>query len=170
MGFPGGASGKEPTCNAGDIRDGVSILGQKTLLEEDTANSILAWRIPWTEEPGMLQSIGSQSRTQLKRLSMHVQNNIICKKKKKEKVICYAVHMKVTQYCKLTMCENRSVIADSLRPHGRYSLWNSLGQHTGVGRLSLLQGIFQMQRSNPGLLHHRQILYYLSHKGSPYFN
>ena len=34
-----------------------------------THSSTLAWGIPWTEEPGWLQSIGSQSRTQLKRLS-----------------------------------------------------------------------------------------------------
>ena len=38
---------------------------------------------------------------------------------------------------------------------------------TGVCSLSLLQGIFPTQRSNPGLLHCRQILYQLSHKGSP---
>ena len=38
-----------------------------------THSSILAWRIPWTEEPGGLQSIGLQSQTQLKRLSMHAQ-------------------------------------------------------------------------------------------------
>ena len=36
-----------------------------------THSSIPAWRIPWTEEPGGLQSMGSQSRTQLKQLSMH---------------------------------------------------------------------------------------------------
>ena len=36
-----------------------------------THSSILAWRIQWTEEPGGLQSIESQSRTQMKRLSMH---------------------------------------------------------------------------------------------------
>ena len=36
-----------------------------------TSSSILAWRIPWTEEPGGLWSIKSQSWTQLKRLSMH---------------------------------------------------------------------------------------------------
>ena len=35
----------------------------------DLPSSILAWRIPWTEEPGGLQSTGSQSRTRLKRLS-----------------------------------------------------------------------------------------------------
>ena len=47
------------------------------------------------------------------------------------------------------------------------SPWNSPGQNTGVGKLSFLQGIFPTQRSNPGLLHCRQILYQLSHKGSP---
>ena len=48
-----------------------------------------------------------------------------------------------------------------------YSPWNSLCQNTGVGSLSLLQGIFPTQGSNPGLLHCRRILYQLSHKGSP---
>ena len=47
------------------------------------------------------------------------------------------------------------------------SSWNSPGQNTGVGSLSLLQGIFPTLESNPGLLHCRQILYQLSHKGSP---
>ena len=59
-----------------------------------------------------------------------------------------------------------SVVAYSFQPHG-YSPWNSLRQNTGVGSCSLLQGIFPAQRSNPGLLHCRQILYQLSHKGSP---
>ena len=48
-----------------------------------------------------------------------------------------------------------------------YSPWNSPGQNTGVGSLSLLQGTFPIWGSNPGLLHCRQILYQLSHKGSP---
>ena len=43
--------------------------------------------------------------------------------------------------------------------------WNSPGQNTLVS--SFLQGIFPIQGSNPGLLHCRQILYQLSHKGSP---
>ena len=49
---------------------------------------------------------------------------------------------------------------DSVRPHGLYSPWNSPGQNTGVSSLSLLQGVFPTQWSNPGL-------YPLSHKGSP---
>ena len=47
------------------------------------------------------------------------------------------------------------------------SPWNSPGQSTGVGSLSLLQGIFPTQGSNPGLSHCRRILYQLSHQGSP---
>ena len=99
--------------------------------------------------------------------------------------------------------ESRSVISDSLRPHGLYSPWNSPGRNTGVGSLpgdlpnpgieprfpalqvdslpaeppgnpkntgvgslSLLQGIFQTQKLNRGLLHCRRILYRLSYRGS----
>ena len=50
--------------------------------------------------------------------------------------------------------------------HGLHNPWNSPGQNTGVGSLSLLQGIFPTQGLNPGLLHCRRILYRLSHKGS----
>ena len=63
--------------------------------------------------------------------------------------------------------ESRLVVLDSLQPHRLYSPWNSPGQNTGMGCLSLLQGMFSTQGSNPGLLHCRQILYQLSHKGSP---
>ena len=61
------------------------------------------------------------------------------------------VKVKVTQSC----------------PHGLYSPWNSPGQNTGVGSLSLLQGIFPTHGLNPGLPHCRTILYQMSHKGSP---
>ena len=63
------------------------------------------------------------------------------------------VKVKVTQSCP-TLCDS-------------YSPWNSPGQNTGVGSVSLLQKIFQTQGSKPGLRHCRQILYHLSHKGSP---
>jgi len=62
--------------------------------------------------------------------------------------------------------ESCSVVSDSLRPHGLSNPWNSPGQNTGVGSLSLLQGIFPTQGLNPGLPHCRRILYQLSHKGS----
>ena len=53
---------KNPPASAGDARDAGSTLGQEDPLEEGMAthSSILAWRIPWTEEPGGLQSMGSQ--------------------------------------------------------------------------------------------------------------
>ena len=62
LGFPGGASGKEPACQCRRHKTWVSFLDQEDSLEEDivTHSSILAWRIPWTEEPGGLQSKGSQ--------------------------------------------------------------------------------------------------------------
>ena len=56
-------------------------------------------------------------------------------------------------------------MSDSLRLRGLYSPWDTLGQNTGVGSLSLLQGIFPTLGSNWGLPHCRQILYQLSHKG-----
>ena len=61
--------------------------------------------------------------------------------------------VKVTQLC-LTFCDTMDYP------------WNSPGQNTGVGNLSLLQGIFPTQGLNPGLSHGRRILYQLSHKGS----
>ena len=53
---------KNPPANARDIKDAVQSLGWENPLEEgmETHSSILAWRIPWTEESGGLQSIGSQ--------------------------------------------------------------------------------------------------------------
>ena len=53
--FPGGSDGKASAYNAGD-------LGWEDLLEKEMAthSSILAWKIPWTEGPGRLQSMGSQ--------------------------------------------------------------------------------------------------------------
>ena len=62
--------------------------------------------------------------------------------------------------------ESHSVVSDSLQPHGLYSQWNSPGRNTGVGSLSLLQGIFPTLGLNPGLPHCRWLLYQLSHKGS----
>ena len=63
--------------------------------------------------------------------------------------------------------ESRSVMSNSLQPHGLYSPWNSPGQNIGVGSLFLLQGIFPTQGLNPGLPHGRRILYQLNYQGSP---
>ena len=55
-------------------------------------------------------------------------------------------------------------LCPTLRPHGLYSPWNSPGQNTGLGSLSLLQGIFPTQGLNPGLPHCRWILCQLSNR------
>ena len=61
-GFPGGTSGKEPSCQCRRHKMWVGSLGQEDPLQEGMAipSIILAWRIPWTEEHGGLQPIGSQ--------------------------------------------------------------------------------------------------------------
>ena len=53
---------RNPPVSAGDVRDWVQSLDREDPLEEDrtTHSSGLAWRIPWTEEPGGLQSVGLQ--------------------------------------------------------------------------------------------------------------
>ena len=63
--------------------------------------------------------------------------------------------------------ESRFVVSNSLQPHRLYNPWNSPCQNTGVGSLSLLQGIFPTQGWKPGLSHCRWILYQLSHGESP---
>ena len=68
QGFRDGSDSKESACSVGD-QDLIS--GWEDPLEKEVAtySSILAWRIPGTGEPGGLPSMGSQSRTRLKRLS-----------------------------------------------------------------------------------------------------
>ena len=63
--------------------------------------------------------------------------------------------------------ERKWKLHPTLQPHELYRPWNSPGWNTGVGSLSLLQGIFPTQGSNPGLPHGRWILHQLSHKESP---
>ena len=60
MGVPSGSDGKESACNVEDT--GVQSLGWEDPLEKGIAthSNILAWRVPRTEEPGRLQSIGLQ--------------------------------------------------------------------------------------------------------------
>ena len=55
-------SSREFACNTGDVRMRDQSLGHEDLLEEKMAphSSILAWKIPWTEEPRRLQSMGPQ--------------------------------------------------------------------------------------------------------------
>ena len=70
------------------------------------------------------------------------------------------------------VCVSRSVVSDSLRPHGLQPArllcpWDSSGKITGIGCHTLLQGIFPTQGSNPAFPHCRRILYRLSPQESP---
>ena len=75
----------------------------------------------------------------------------------------FVIHLK---NC-LKWSESCSVVFNFLWPPGLYSPWNSLGQNTGMGSLSFLQGIFPTQEMNQGLLHCRWFLYQLSYQESP---
>ena len=63
QGFPGGSGGKNPLANIQETQETwIQSLGGEEPLEGEMAthSSILAWKIPWTEEPSGLQSMGSQ--------------------------------------------------------------------------------------------------------------
>ena len=59
LGFPHGSDSKAPACKAGDLGL-IPESGRSLEKEMATHSSILAWRTQWTEEPGGLQSMGSQ--------------------------------------------------------------------------------------------------------------
>ena len=121
--------------------------------------------------PGLIHGRGTKisyvsSKSRCHSYGARAQQQSSSKQKKKKNPIIivplqplwliFSVNVKVAQ-----------VVSDSLRPHGLYSPWNSLGRNTEMGSYSLLQGIFPIQGSNPGLPRCGQILYQLSHKGSP---
>jgi len=71
MGFPGGSDGKESACNVGDLGL-IPGLGRSPRGGQGNS-SILAWRMPWTEQPGGLQSMGSHKESDMtERLTQHV--------------------------------------------------------------------------------------------------
>ena len=75
----------------------------------------------------------------------------------------FIIFLSQTRRDEARMKWNKVKVAQSCTTH---SPWDSPGQNTGVGSLSLLQGIFPTQELNLGLPHCRRILYQLSHKGS----
>ena len=199
------------------------------LLEEDlaTLSGIFAGRIPWAEEPGKLQSMGSQRvRCGWRNWACTHSNHFdahLTRTKYFKSATCSVVQSCLT-LCDLLDCsppgssvhrifqarilewlptpgdlpypeielvplacvagrffttktpgkpksamwsESHSVVSHCLWLHGLYSPWNPLGQSTGLGSLSFLQGMSPIQGWNPRLPHCRRILYQLSHQGSP---
>ena len=70
MWFPGGSDGKGSACNAGDLGS-IPGSGKSPEKEMATHSSTLAWKIPWMEEPGGLQSTGPKESNTTERLHFH---------------------------------------------------------------------------------------------------
>ena len=164
----------------------VKSLGGEDPLEEGMAThcSILAWRIPRSEETGELQSMG------LQRVG-HDWSHLACTHAHQNK--CYGLNGLNNRHWFLTVLKagkyedqgaNRfsSVESEKWKCYSLSRVWfwepvdcsspgpsvhGILQANTGVGNQCLLQGIFLTQGSNPGLLHCSQILYHFSHQGSP---
>ena len=141
-----------------------------------THSSVLAQRIPWTEEPGGLQSMGSQKSCDFHFTSLDLLTWILLFGLQLFKAFCqnvtaaFSLENYFTPAILPTESESvtHSVMSDSLRLHGLqptrlFCPWNFPAKNTRVGCHVLLQGIFLTQGQNPGLPHCRQILYYLSH-------
>ena len=124
----------------------VQSLGWEDPLEKEIVahSSILAWRIPWTEQPGGLWSMGLQR-------VRHAEH-------RHHMYVCRALSLLWPTLCDPTDCSPPGSSA-----HGDYP-----GQNTGVGCHALLQGIFPTQGLNPGLPHCSRILHCLSLQGSPH--
>ena len=144
-----------------------------------THSSTLAWKIPRTEESGGLQSMGSLrvKHNWVTSLSLFTVKNwrrkwqptpvfLLGESQGRGSLVgccLWGLHRVGHDWSDLAAA---AVVSNSLPPHGLYTPGHSPGQNTGVGSLSLLQGIVPTQGSNPGLSHCRWILYQLSHKGS----
>ena len=156
--------------------------------------SFPAWKIPWTEEPGGLEFMGSQR-------VKHGWSNLVWMKNKvnvylphvclhvgifiyvfilfvvfcflKSSLLYISIYIHINRYKIYGVCSVTSVVSYSLWPSGLQPVrllcpWDSLGKNTGVGCHAFLQGIFETQGLNSGLLHlihWRQILYPWSHQG-----
>ena len=117
----------------------------------------------------MLQSTGSQRTGRDWATEQHGQIFVMILRDKGHQIIYRKNNHNSKKHC---VCVSPSVVSEALRPHGLQPAgllcpWDSPGRNTGVGSHSLLQRIFPTQGSNPHLLHCRQILYRLSHQGSP---
>ena len=134
-------------------------------------SSTLAWKVPWTKEPGGLQSTGSLRvghdwATSLSCIGEGNGNPLQCSCLENPRdggawwPAVYGVAQSRTRLKRLSSSSSSSRV----KPTRLLCPWNSPGKNTGVGSHSLLQGI-SIQGSNPGLLHCKQIFYCLSHQG-----
>ena len=152
MGFPCGSAGKESTCNVGDLGS-IPGLGR-------SPGDGKGYPLQYSGLENAMDYIGHRVTKSWTQLSDWTELKLVFQSWLSYPP-CYS--LLISEY----ESESHSVESNSLWPHGPYSPWNSPGQNTGVGSLSLLQGIFPTQGLSPGLPHCKWILYQLSHKGSP---
>ena len=134
-----------------------------------THSNILAWEIPWTEEPGTPQfsSVQSLSRVQFfapKSSRSNIKSQLyLIKIPTKKQYLFRTREVKVKSLSHWTSCDPWTVALQA----PLFMEFSRQEKNTRVGCHPLLQRIFLTQRLNLGLPHSRQILYYLSHQGSP---
>ena len=134
-----------------------------------THSSILAWKIHGQRSLVGYNAWVTKSDT-AEWLRMHIHTYIICLKSCSSfNMMIYAIY-KNERKCKKVFC---SVVSDSLWPHGLQLTrllcpWNFPGRNTRMGNRTLLQGIFPVQGSNPGLTRCSQIPYCLATREVPY--
>ena len=145
-------------------------------------SSTFAWKIPWTEEPGRLQSMGSRRVGHNWATSLSLFTFMHWRRKWKPTPMFLPGEShgqrSLAGYSPwdqtwLTNIFIYTTAQSLVRPHRRQPTrlphpWGSPGKNTGVGCHSLLQRIFPIQGLKLGLLYCRQILYCLSHQGSPW--
>ena len=145
LGLPWWLSGKESACLQ-CRRPGVQSLGQEDPLEKEmaTRSSILAWEIPWTEEPGRLPSMGLQRVGHSKATSLHL------------------------DLCGCLIAKSSPALWDPMDGSPPGSSVHGIPQaRPGVGSHFLLQWIFPTQESNLCLLNQQVDSLPLSHPRSP---
>ena len=129
-------------------------------LEEGMAthSSILAWRIPMDRGAWQAIAHGVTESDTTECLSTEITAKwVLLPRVCSPGCLC----AKSLQLCS-TVCDPVDCSPPDSSVHG-----DSPGKNTGMGCHALLQGIFPTQGSNPGLTHCKQILYHLSHQGSP---
>ena len=100
IGFPGGTVVENLPANAGDPRDAGSVLGLGRSLEEEIENycNILAWKIPWTEEPGGLPTVCEVTK------ESDMTEWLSTSKKKKEENLISMSQFLVCSMCSIYSC------------------------------------------------------------------
>ena len=119
--------------------------------------STVACKIPWTEEPDRLQSMGSQRVTERTRLSDFTSLHLQSRYGRHEKCMKMSVAQLYPTLCTPKDC---SLPGSSVQGILQAKILECVAIH-------LTRGIFLSQRLKLDLLHYRQILYHLSHQGNP---